>query len=144
MAAKQGGPDRVRVYVPLAIADLDDLAVRGELGPAPLLVHAVTDDVRRRLPRGDEEEREYAALWDAVETASRRRAVPGDRRVVAAADVAAGALRPAGGSRVELAGPVPAGRVVSFHVEEVGGGDADLLWYDVTELDELRRFARGR
>ena len=37
--------------------------------------------------------------------------------------------------------PVPLNRIVSLHVDETAGdqGMADLLWYDVTELDEVLR-----
>ncbi|QIM21398.1 hypothetical protein G7075_10145 [Phycicoccus sp. HDW14] len=43
-------------------------------------------------------------------------------------------------SRVEVGSPVARSRVVSFHVDEEPGGTgtADLLWYDVTELEAVR------
>ncbi len=51
-------------------------------------------------------------------------------------------------SAVGLVAPVPLGRVASFHVdEESSDGDddaeeeaAELLWYDVTELDDVCGF----
>ena len=43
-------------------------------------------------------------------------------------------------SRVEVAAPVERRRIVSFHVDEVAGSTepTDLLWYDVTELADVR------
>jgi hypothetical protein len=42
---------------------------------------------------------------------------------------------------VVVAEALPLARVVSFHVDETAGDDGmdDLLWYDVTELDEVLR-----
>jgi hypothetical protein len=146
---------QTRIYVPLALADLDDLARRRALGKAPLAAYTVTDALAAALPTADEEEREYVALSDAAEAAGALRERPGDRRVLAAADVDAVVVtddsdpghttgRLEGDlSRVRVAEPVPLPRVVSFHVDEVGGEeDEEMLWYDVTELDELRRFVR--
>jgi len=44
---------------------------------------------------------------------------------------------------VRLAASVPMSRIASFHVDEVAGVATepevdDLLWYDATELDEVR------
>ncbi len=156
----RGAPARRRVYLPLALAGLDRLAADREVAPGPLRAHAVTAALARAMPGAEEEDREYVALCDAVEAAGGLRGSPGDRRVVAAADVAAdvvaevvegpgevvGEVAEGAGarSRVTLSAAVPLRRVVSFHVDEVGGDDdADLLWYDVTELDGLRRLARG-
>ena len=78
------------------------------------------------------------------------RSSPRHRRVVAAADadpgwVVHGAGEPSSG--VALVAPLPLSRVASFHVddEEAAVGIADeeldeLLWYDVTELDDVRSF----
>ncbi len=51
----------VRVYVPLTPRSLARAAATGEVGPAPLLAHAVTDTVRRELSGAGEEDWEYAA-----------------------------------------------------------------------------------
>jgi hypothetical protein len=68
-----------------------------------------------------------------------------ERRVVAAADVDPAWVSGNGAgdslAAVEVAQPVALARVVAFHVDETPGdeGMSDLLWYDVTELDELLR-----
>ena len=43
-------------------------------------------------------------------------------------------------SRVEVSAPVERRRIVSFHVDEEPGmtEPTDLLWYDVTELADVR------
>ena len=74
-----------------------------------------------------------------------------DRRVVAAADADPAWVSPRDGapvSKVVLTAPVPLSRVASFHIDdEVTAGmdeEADeLLWYDVTELDDVRSFFVG-
>ena len=77
------------------------------------------------------------------------RSSPRHRRVVAAADadpawVVYGVGVPA--SSVVLVAPMPLSRVASFHVDDesaVGVADEEadeLLWYDVTELDDVRSF----
>ena len=87
------------------------------------------------------------AMGDAIAAAGALRDAGGDpgsvKRVVAAADLEATAVvispaRPGSArSLVGLQGPVPLRRIVSLHVDEEPGGDDDLLWYDVTELEEL-------
>ncbi|WP_371814234.1 hypothetical protein [Phycicoccus sp. HDW14] len=90
----------------------------------------------------DEEELEHDAWVAATEEATSRAA--GARRVVASADVDAAVVavpeRADVPSRVEVGSPVARSRVVSFHVDEEPGGTgtADLLWYDVTELEAVR------
>lgn len=146
----------VRVYLPVGSADLAGLAERGSLcaPPAgPRVAYAVTPELERSMPGHDDEDLEYAAFSDAVAASG---ALSGERSVVVAADVdpewlAAGELtsRPPSICSVELTEPVPLARVASFHVDERGGstqhaavaGSADaLLWYDATELDEVRGF----
>lgn len=133
---------QTRVYLPLTVAGLRRLAAEREAGPAPLRAFAVTDRVERALPTGDEEEWEYAALTDAAAAAALG-AGPADRRVIAAADVESTSVQAEGeaDSAVILSEPVPLRRVVAFHVDENSGdeGTHDLLWYDVTELDEVLR-----
>jgi len=137
-----------RIYVPLDDAALEMLRTRREIGPAPLAAHAVTDR-QSRGPGTDAEELEYAALLAAAAEAAGARTA-GGRRVVAAADVESALVEDgddtgAPPSRVEVDAPVPVSRVVSFHLDEVPGGtdDGDLLWYDVTELDEVLRLGAG-
>jgi hypothetical protein len=131
-----------RVYLPLTAADLQALAEDRAIGIAPVRAHAVTPALGRPGLTTDEEELEHLAWLAAAAEAGE--VAGGGRRVVAAADVDAADVSPAtdpdAASRVELAGPVERRRVVSFHVDEEPGATdpADLLWYDVTELDDVR------
>ncbi len=108
----------------------------------------MTSGLEKAAPGLDVEDLEYAAFSDAVEAAVRLRSARSDRRVVAAADADPSWVSPSDGvpvSKVVLTAPVPLSRVASFHVDdEVTGGvdeEADeLLWYDVTELDDVRSF----
>jgi hypothetical protein len=133
-----------RVYLPLTPADLTGLAEGRPLGPAPRNAHAVTSSLGKPGLVTDEEELEHAAWVAATEEAI---AAPGSaprRRVIAAADVDAAIVvhptSPDVPSRVEVAAPVERRRIVSFHVDEVAGSTepTDLLWYDVTELADVR------
>jgi hypothetical protein len=133
-----------RVYLPLTPADLTGLAEGRPLGPAPRNAHAVTPSLGKPGLVTDEEELEHAAWVAATEEAI---AAPGSaprRRVIAAADVDAAIVvhptSPDVPSRVEVAAPVERRRIVSFHVDEVAGSTepTDLLWYDVTELADVR------
>jgi hypothetical protein len=138
----------VRVYVPLGRSDLDELATAGGLpaGPgAPRTAYAVTPGLEEAAPGLDVEDLEYAAFSDAVAAAGGARSAAGHRRVVAAADADTGWVAPRGGnpvSRVVLTAPLPLSRVASFHIDDEGAGGDDeadeLLWYDVTELDDVR------
>lgn len=158
---------RTRVYLPLSEALLRRLAVAGEIGSPPVRAHAVTPALLRSRPGASEEELEYAALCEAAAAAGRLRGRPGERRAVAAADVEsesvhapaldrgqAASQRPCEGveargrgdhprqwdSSVDVRAVVPLRGVVSLHVKEAGAAEgAELLWYDVTELDELIR-----
>jgi hypothetical protein len=133
---------QTRIYLPLDPAGVRRLAADREAGPAPLRAFAVTDRIERALPDGDEELWEYAALAEAADAASLA-AGPGDRRVVAAADVEPGWVNVEGdsGATVVVREPVPLARFVAFHVDENAGdeGTRDLLWYDATELEEVLR-----
>lgn len=144
----------VRVYVPAGRAELDEFATTGVLsaGPGtPREAYAVTPGLARVGGGHDLETLEYSAFCDAVEAAGRRRGAAGDRRVVVAADADRDWVVPREGtpiSRIVLTGGLPLSRVASFHIdEEAGAGDPslgasdaadDLLWYDVTEFDEVR------
>jgi hypothetical protein len=136
---------QTRIYVPLTGDDVRRLAATRQVQGAPVRAFAVTDKVERALPTGDEEEWEYAALTEAVEAAGVLQGTAVGRRVVAAADVdpswVAGDGLSEGLSAVTVEQPVPLRRIVSFHVDETAGdqGMEDLLWYDVTELDEVLR-----
>ena len=136
---------QTRIYLPLTADGVRSLAAAREVGPAPVAGFAVTERVERAQPAGDEEEWEYAALTEAVAAAGEAQGTTVAKRVVAAADVDPGWVS-ADGYRdglaaVSVSHPVPLSRVVSFHVDETAGdqGMDDLLWYDVTELDEVLR-----
>jgi hypothetical protein len=139
---------QTRIYLPMNGSNLKDLARTGALAGAPLAAFAVTALLERSLPAGDEEEWEYAALGDALAEAAGMREAPGAKRVVAAADVDPEWVSAWAGdddalSRVEVSHEVPLRHIASFHIDEAPGADGadDLLWYDVTELDEVLRLA---
>ncbi|GAA6524555.1 hypothetical protein [Intrasporangium sp. DVR] len=143
----------VRIYLPIGRRDLDDLVETGLLdasAASPREAFGVTEGLRSRATGLDVEELEYAAFADAVAASAAARSAPGARRVVAAADAdPAWVVDRAGGavSSLSVVAPVPGARIASFHVDEQAGvaGDSaateagELLWYDVTELDEVRR-----
>ena len=129
----------VRVYLPLDPAALEILRGRGEVGPAPVRAHAALAPSARPGLGGDDEEREYAA-WSAAAADAAERARRGGRRVVASADVDAAVVRRENddATAVELDAVVALSRIASFHIDEQPGGDvSDLLWYDVTEHDDV-------
>ena len=142
----------VRVYVPLGRTALEQLAAAGSLPAgqgAPISAYAVTSALRSGAPGLDVEDLEYAAFSDAVTAAAAVRESPRHRRVVAAADadpswVVQGVADPASG--VVLVAPLPLSRVASFHIDDESAVDSvdeeadELLWYDVTELDDVRSF----
>ena len=141
----------VRVYVPLGRTGLDELATTGRSLPVPAPhapAYAVTSGLEKAAPGLDVEDLEYAAFSDAVEAAVRLRVGalrPPGRRVRRRRSLVGVAAR----RRARVEGRAhrtgAASRVASFHVDdEVTGGvdeEADeLLWYDVTELDDVRSF----
>ena len=138
----------VRVYLPVGRADLDELATTGGLpaGPGtPRTAYAVTPGLIESAPGLDAEDLEYAAFSDAVSAAAAARTAAGHRRVVAAADADATWVAPRSGglvSTVALTARIPLSRVASFHIDDEDAGPDDeadeLLWYDVTELDDVR------
>ena len=146
----------VRVYLPAGPADLAELAERGSLPATPVstrVVFAVTPELERSTPGPDVEDLEYAAFSDAVVAAGAAARGAGDRRVVIAADVdpdwlVANEPQPRDSvCAVTLAVAVPRARVASFHIDErpvsEAGSTADadtLLWYDATELEQVRGF----
>lgn len=128
-----------RVYLALTPADLDELASRGLLPEAPAT--AVTPALEAAYPQEDEEGLEFQAIQEAAAAT-----VAGQRVLVAAADLATSvtprtASTPAA---VRVDDEVALDRVVSFHVGDEGATptpdrETELSWYDVTELDEVRR-----
>jgi uncharacterized protein DUF6912 len=136
---------QTRIYVPLLPDAVRRLAAEREIGPPPVAAFGVTERVERADPTGLEEEWEYAALTEAVEAAALLQGTTVAKRVIAAADVDPGTVSSDGTresiAAVTVAGPVTLRQVVSFHVDEEAGdqGMEDLLWYDVTELDEVLR-----
>ena len=138
-----------RVYLALTADDLEALGAGRPLGPAPIHAHAVTPALGRPGLVTDEEELEHLAWLAATDEAVGRTAGGALRRVVASADVDAATVvhptAPDTASRVELSAPVDLRRIVSFHVDvEPGATDpTDLLWYDVTELGDVRALVTG-
>lgn len=135
---------QTRIYVPLDADGVRRLAADRAVGDVPVAAFAVTERLERMLPSGDEEEWEYAALTDAFDVADEQRGARDAKRVVLAADVDPTWVTSRAGdqlSAVQVSEPLPLSRVVSFHVDETAGDDGmeDLLWYDVTELDEVLR-----
>jgi hypothetical protein len=151
----------VRIYLP---ATLDELGAPDGLEPRP--VHAVTPALRVALPDEDDEGLEYAAQLLAADDSLDRLAGDGPagrRRLVVAADVAEDVVVPVDDgadvapSVVRLTVAVPWSDVACVHVDEPAAepdvvaaldgdedaaerlADRDLLWYDHSELDQLRR-----
>lgn len=133
-----------RIYLPSDLAAIRALQESGSLVSRE--AYAVTQWLERQYPSEDEEGLEYLALGEAKQAVLDRD--QDDRLVIVAADVEPEHLdqsQPATGlpaSRVVLREPVPLRRIVSFHLEEAPAGskyDPDLLWYDVTEIDEVVR-----
>lgn len=139
---------RRRIYLPVSPAGLRALVQGRELGPAPLAAYAALDET----PPADLERVEHDA-WLAAAAAA---ATTDRRRIVGSADVDVALVAPRespaatvaprttgpairrGVAAVEVGAPIPLRHFVSFHVdEEPGGADADLLWYDVTEIRDV-------
>ncbi|TDE96080.1 hypothetical protein EXU48_07540 [Occultella glacieicola] len=154
----------MRIYLPATAVDLDEpdgVGARRAHALTPALLAAIGDD--------DAETGEFAAMLIAADESIDRIGAAGavPLRVVIAADVPDAQVRapeqeaPPSGVDVD---DVPWRAVVSFHVDgpddkqirdlvgrAVAGdeaalaatGDADLLWYDVTEREQLREQLRG-
>lgn len=135
-----------RVYLPLDPRALATLSDRRELGPPPLHGHAVTPAQGSPGLATELEDLEYAA-WSAAAESARDVAGAATRRVVASADVDSQEVQEEGGedpTRVVVDAAVPLRTLVSFHIDEEPGGDlAAVLWFDVTELDEVVRLVQG-
>ena len=138
-----------RVYLALTADDLAALGTGRPLGPVPLHAHAVTPALGKPGLVVDEEELEHLAWLAAADEAVGRTAGGTVRRVIASADVDAATVvhptAPDTASRVELAAPIELRRTVSFHVDEEPGATdpTDLLWFDVTELGDVRALVSG-
>jgi hypothetical protein len=151
----------MRLYLPATATDLLQ-----KDGLAPRWAHGLTAALRAELPDEDDEGLEMAATLAAADESVGLIAADGSvpRRIVVVADVPDRAVEvpevlgeeqlP---TAVEVVSPVAWDLVVSVHVDEpaaaadvraaaAGDDDAleraadrDLLWYDVVELDDLRR-----
>jgi NTE family protein len=136
---EESRPTLTRIYIPMNVSGLRSLAEIGEVQGAPFRAHAVTKAARDSAPGSDQDELEFAALNDAVQTSGALLTGGESRRIVAAADVSADLVDPAAPgateeSEVSISDSVDLRRIASFHVDgDVPAGD-DLLWYDVTEL----------
>ncbi|MGI9156430.1 MAG: DUF6912 family protein [Marmoricola sp.] len=129
-----------RVYLPATLEALASFVAAGQVGPAPLNAHAVTDELRMQWAGGSEEEWEYAALSAAAE------ACTAGRRVVLAADVEGVRRAPdqdsAEVTAVVLDEPLPM-RLVAAVQADLSEADAqageELCWFAVQEIPDLLR-----
>ncbi len=130
----------VRVYLPLTSDQVHDLATHGRLAARPVVAFAVTSRLRAQQPGEDDEALEYAALLAAAAWSDGIRGSKKLRRVIAAGDLPAAVVTEAGvtaargAAEVTIAEPVTLRQLVSFHVDENPRPEADLMWYDVTEV----------
>lgn len=154
-----------RVYIALTHAQVRELAASRTLrAPLRAWAAGVTGRVDGRIsPAAAQEESEYLAFRSAAADAADAPPVAtGSRRVIASADVPVAALREVGSDAgmsepvpVLVAEDLPLRSIASLHVDEAGeqaaeigeaapadigeaapqNGEADLLWYDITELD---------
>jgi hypothetical protein len=120
----------VRVYLPSTLPELAAALDGGELTAE--IGYAVTPALREWYIEGDLEELEYAATTAAARASLRllRDAAEGGesppRRLVVAAELADGAVRPApdvGRAAVRLGAPVPTRQIVSAHVDDAAAED---------------------
>lgn len=110
----------MRIYVPATPSLVRDLVSRGELGPAPLVGHAVTPALRAGLPGFSEDELEYAAMLAAAQdSVGLLDAEDPARRVVVAVDADADPEAvPGGGTTVvTVTGALPLRAVAAVHVD---------------------------
>lgn len=158
-----GQTGHVRIYLPATIDELEPVDGHRQL-LAPRVVHTVTPALRRALPDEDEESCEFAAHLSAADDSLLRIADRPDaprQRLVITAVVPETSIERGDGdtapSAVRLTVAVPWDRVVCLHVDELEAradvtaalrgdeaaaarlSEADLLWYDVSEIDELPR-----
>jgi hypothetical protein len=113
----------VRVYLPATTAMLRRLVDEGRLDPAPLTGFAVTPALRKWYLDDDVEVLEYAATLEAARASLRLLDADPDaarRRVVIAADVPDAEVTVRDDLErgvVQVAVPVPLGRVASVHID---------------------------
>jgi hypothetical protein len=125
-----------RVYLPTTLAGLGAYVGAGVVGPAPLVAHAVTDDLRSLWPDGSQDEWEYAALGAAAD------ACTGARRVVVAADVdrTSRTLDSGDVTAVTIDEPFPMRLVAAVHADlseaDAGAGE-ELCWFAAQEIPDL-------
>ncbi len=119
----------MRAYLPTTLTALTALRAAGEVGPAPVVAHAVTPALREWYAGSDEEELEYAALTAAARASlallAEDSAAP-RRRVVLAAEVSDADVRPGPGedrSAVRLARPVAWRLLASVHADDAVAED---------------------
>lgn len=140
-----------RIYVPLSRSGLLALARDRVLAPGEdghLVAYAVTPGLEAAHPGEGVEELEYLAFCDAAAAARTVRESAADRRVVVSADADSAWLsdHDGGTSAVAVSATLPLARIASLHVDDEAAqaaGDEspdELLWYDATELDEVRSF----
>jgi hypothetical protein len=125
-----------RVYLPTTLEALASYVAAGEVGPAPLVAHAVTEELRALWPDGSADEWEYAALGAAAD------ACAGPRRVVIAADVGNAShlkdtVEP---TAVTLDEPFPMRLVAAVHTDlteaDAQAGE-ELCWFAAQEVPDL-------
>jgi len=147
----------MRVYIPVTLPILSELAKRGELGPGPITGYAVTPGLREWYVEGDEEELEYAALTEAARDALRLLAadpLAPRRRAVVAAESSDAVVTPTGSpvskaegiapGQVRIDGVIALRDIASFHVDEAAAepavGEAALVVAAADAGDEDARF----
>lgn len=137
----------MRIYIPVTVADLQAAEI------SPRAAFTVTSQMREMAPEEDEEGLEYLAFLAAADAAIDEGEVT---RIVLAADAAG---IEAGTGVVEVPA-VAWGAVVSIHIDDLRDGellaairsaqlgeeaardrvnDADLLWYDASEREDVVR-----
>ena len=110
----------MRIYLPATLGVVRHLVTRGELGPAPLVGHAVTPALRAGLPHSSEDELEYAAMLAAAQDSiGLLDAKDPARRVVVAvdADTDPDAVTSSGTTVVTVTGTLPLRAVAAVHVD---------------------------
>ena len=154
----------MRIYLPATLDELDALTGPGS-ALAPRAAFAVTPALRVALPDEDEEGLEFAAHLSAADASYALLADRADAprlRLVVTADLPDAAVHPAVGEtgdvcEVRVDAPVPFDFVACVHVDEPAASvdvvaalagdaaarerieEADLLWYDVSELGDIPR-----
>lgn len=151
----------VRAYLPLRRADVAALldrqvvsAPRQGMAPPERTGPDGPGGNRARSRDAEREDAEYEALQAAARVALRDRA-PGDRVVIAAVDLSPRDVQRGAGAAITVTGQVPLRRIVAFHLDTGDqdvdsrpwagptGDPIDLLWYDVTEVEQVAALVGG-